>query len=227
MISTHENSGQHAAELPLRVKRLGLTDYAPALEAMRAFTAARDAHTPDEIWLLEHPPVFTLGQAGKPEHLLQNPASIPLVHIDRGGQITYHGPGQLVAYLLIDLPRRRLKVRELVHLMEDAIIHTLADYGLAAERKSGAPGVYIHGDKIGALGLRVKRGCSYHGLALNVDLDLTPFTWINPCGYAGLKTVRLADFGVTDSVAAVGGRLLAHLQELLPPITDLSTACAV
>lgn len=209
-------------DFPLRVKRLGLTDYAPALEAMRAFTATRDVRTPDEVWLLEHPPVFTLGQAGKPEHLLQNPASIPLVHIDRGGQITYHGPGQLVAYLLIDLPRRQLKVRELVRLMEDAIIRTLADYGLAAERKSGAPGVYVHGDKIGALGLRVKRGCSYHGLALNVDLDLTPFEWINPCGYVGLKTVRLADFGVTDSVSAVGERLLAHLQDLLPPITDLT-----
>jgi lipoyl(octanoyl) transferase len=207
-----------------RVKRLGVVDYAAALEAMQVFTAARTALTPDEIWLLEHPPVFTLGQSGKAEHLLQNPASIPLIHIDRGGQITYHGPGQLVAYLLIDLPRRRLKVRELVHLMEEAILHTLADYGLAAARKSGAPGVYIQGDKIGALGLRIKRGCSYHGLALNVDLDLTPFSWINPCGYAGLKTVRLADFGVTDPVAAVGERLLAHLQDLLPPLTDLHTA---
>jgi lipoyl(octanoyl) transferase len=211
-------------DLSLRVKRLGLTDYTPAFEAMQAFTATRDASTADEVWLLEHPPVFTLGQAGKPEHLLQNPTSIPFIHIDRGGQITYHGPGQLVVYLLIDLPRRRLRVRELVLLMEDAIIRTLADYGLVAERRRGAPGVYIQGDKIGALGLRVKRGCSYHGLALNVDLDLTPFSWINPCGYAGLKTVRLADFGVTDPVSVVGERLLAHLQALLPPITDLSTA---
>ena len=162
------------------VKRLGLVEYAPALEAMRVFTAERGADTPDEIWLLQHPPVYTLGQAGKPEHLLQNPAGIPLVKIDRGGQITYHGPGQLVAYLLLDLPRRKLKVRELVHLMEQAIIDTLADFGLTAVRKDGAPGVYIAGDKIAALGLRVKNGCSYHGLAINVDADLTPVGWINP-----------------------------------------------
>ena len=200
------------------VKRLGLVEYAPALEAMRAFTAGRTDDTPDEIWLLQHPPVYTLGQAGKPEHLLQNPAGIPLVHIDRGGQITYHGPGQLVAYLLLDLPRRKIKVRELVNLMEQAIIDTLADYGLAAERKDGAPGVYIAGDKIAALGLRVKNGCSYHGLAINVDADLAPFGWINPCGYEGLKTIRMKDFGVTDGVEQVGERLLANLQRLLPPV---------
>ncbi|MCV2216853.1 lipoyl(octanoyl) transferase LipB [Thauera sp. Sel9] len=200
------------------VKRLGLVDYAPALEAMRVFTAGRTDDTPDEIWLLQHPPVYTLGQAGKAEHLLCNPAGIPLVQIDRGGQITYHGPGQLVAYLLIDLPRRRLKVRELVHLMEQAIIDTLAGYGLAAERKDGAPGVYIAGDKIAALGLRVKNGCSYHGLAINVDADLTPFGWINPCGYEGLKTIRMKDFGVDDGAEAVGECLLAHLQRLLLPI---------
>ena len=199
------------------VKRLGLVEYAPALEAMRVFTAGRDADTPDEIWLLQHPPVYTLGQAGKPEHLLQNPADIPLVHIDRGGQITYHGPGQLVAYLLLDLPRRKLKVRELVHLMEQAIIDTLADYGLTAVRKDGAPGVYIAGDKIAALGLRVKNGCSYHGLAINVDADLAPFGWINPCGYEGLKTIRMKDFGVDAGVDAVGEVLLGHLQRLLPP----------
>lgn len=200
------------------VKRLGLVDYAPALEAMRAFTAGRGADTPDEIWLLQHPPVYTLGQAGKPEHLLQNPAGIPLVHIDRGGQITYHGPGQLVTYLLLDLHRRRLKVRELVHLMEQAIIDTLAEYGLAAARKDGAPGVYVAGDKIAALGLRVRNGCSYHGLALNVDADLAPFGWINPCGYEGLKTIRMKDFGIDAGVEQVGERLLAHLQHLLPPI---------
>ena len=199
------------------IKRLGLVDYAPALEAMRVFTAGRGADTPDEIWLLQHPPVYTLGQAGKPEHLLQNPADIPLVHIDRGGQITYHGPGQLVAYLLLDLPRRKLKVRELVHLMEQAIIDTLADYGLTAVRKDGAPGVYIAGDKIAALGLRVKNGCSYHGLAINVDADLAPFGWINPCGYEGLKTIRMKDFGVDAGVEQVGEVLLGHLQRLLPP----------
>lgn len=206
------------------VKRLGLVEYAPALEAMRAFTAGRDAGTPDQIWLLQHPPVYTLGQAGRPEHLLQNPAAIPLVHIDRGGQITYHGPGQLVAYLLLDLHRRRLKVRALVWLMEQAIIDTLADYGLAAERKDGAPGVYIGGDKIAALGLRVKNGCSYHGLAINVDVDLAPFGWINPCGYEGLKTIRIRDFGVDAGVDEVGERLLVHLQGLLPPIVDADTA---
>lgn len=201
------------------VKRLGQVEYAPALEAMRVFTAARGEDTADEIWLLEHPPVYTLGQAGSPEHLLRNDRGIPLVKIDRGGQITYHGPGQLVAYLLIDLPRRQLKVRELVVLMEQALIDTLADYGLAAERKAGAPGVYIDGAKIAALGLRVTKGCSYHGLALNVDVDLSPFAGINPCGYEGLKTIRMKDFGVADSVAQVGERLLGHLQRLLPPIS--------
>lgn len=200
------------------IKRLGQVEYEPALEAMRVFTAERGADTPDEIWLLEHPPVYTLGQAGRPEHLLNNDRAIPLVRIDRGGQITYHGPGQLVAYLLIDLPRRQLKVRELVALMEQAIIDTLADYGLAAERRDGAPGVYIDGAKIAALGLRVRKGCSYHGLALNVDVDLSPFAGINPCGYEGLKTIRMKDFGVGDSVSQVGERLLGHLQRLLPPI---------
>ncbi len=199
-------------------KRLGLVEYAPALEAMRVFTAERGADTEDEIWLLQHPAVYTLGQAGKPEHLLQNPAHIPLVQIDRGGQITYHGPGQLVAYLLIDLARRRLKVRELVHLMEQAIIDTLAEYGLAAQRKGGAPGVYIDEAKIAALGLRVKNGCSYHGLAINVDVDLTPFGWINPCGYEGLRTIRMRDFGVIASVEQVADCLLAHLERLLPAI---------
>jgi len=205
------------------VKRLGRVEYAPALEAMKAFTAARGEDSEDEIWLLEHPPVYTLGQAGKPEHLLRADSGIPLVRIDRGGQITYHGPGQLVAYLLIDLPRRRLKVRELVQLMEQAIIDTLAGYGLAAERKAGAPGVYIGGDKIAALGLRVKNGCSYHGLSLNVDVDLAPFGWINPCGYEGLRTIRMKDFAIGATVGEVGERLLAHLQRLLPPVAASAT----
>ncbi|AYH41899.1 lipoyl(octanoyl) transferase LipB [Azoarcus sp. DN11] len=198
------------------VRRLGLVEYEPTWAAMREFTGARSAETPDELWLLEHPPVFTLGQAGKPEHLLRE-TGIPLVKIDRGGQITYHGPGQIVVYLLIDLHRRHIKVREMVNLMEQALIDCLADYGLAAERKDGAPGVYIAGAKIAALGLRVRNGCTYHGLALNVDADLTPFTAINPCGYEGLETIRMKDFGVTDGVAAVGERLLAHLGRLLAP----------
>lgn len=198
------------------VRRLGLVDYEPTWQAMRTFTDARGPATPDELWLLQHPPVYTLGQAGRPEHLLRE-TDIPLVKIDRGGQITYHGPGQLVAYLLIDLHRRQLKVRELVQLMEQAVIDCLADYGLAAERKDGAPGVYIGGAKIAALGLRVRNGRSYHGLALNVDVDLAPFSWINPCGYEGLETIRLKDLGVADDVDHVGERLLGHLARLLPP----------
>ena len=200
------------------VRHLGLVEYEPTWTAMRSFTDARDVQTPDEVWLLQHPPVFTLGQAGKPEHLLRD-TGIPLVKIDRGGQITYHGPGQLVVYLLIDLHRRRLKVREMVTLMEQALIDCLVGYDLAAARKDGAPGVYIDGAKIAALGLRVRNGCSYHGLALNVDADLAPFAAINPCGYEGLQTIRMKDFGVTDGVEEVGERLLAHLQRLLPPHT--------
>ena len=201
----------------LRVKQLGLVEYAPAFEAMRTFTDERDADTPDEIWLLQHPAVYTLGQAGKPEHLLRE-TDIPMIRIDRGGQITYHGPGQLVAYLMIDLTRRRLKVREQVALMEQAIIECLADYGVSAVREPGAPGVYVDGAKIAALGLRVRKGCSYHGLALNVDMDLAPFSWINPCGYEGLKTTQLADFGVGADVDEVGATLIGHLERLLPTV---------
>lgn len=200
----------------LLVKRPGRVEYEAAWEAMRAFTAARTPDTPDEIWLVEHPPVYTLGQAGRAEHLLRA-TDIPLVKTDRGGQITYHGPGQLVVYVLVDLARRGLKVRELVALMEQALIDCLAGYGITAERRAGAPGVYVDDAKIAALGLRVRQGRSYHGLALNVDMDLAPFAWINPCGYEGLATTQLADFGVTDGLDAVGVRLLAHLQRVLPP----------
>ena len=200
------------------VKRLGLVEYAPALEAMRVFTAGRDADTPDEIWLLQHPPVYTLGQAGKPEHLLQNPADIPLVHIDRGGQITYHGPGQLIVYFLLDLRRRGLSVRALVHHIEQSVIDLLASCGLHGERREGAPGVYLAGAKIAALGLRVKNGCTYHGLSLNVDLDLSPFAGINPCGYAGLVTTRLRDHGIDWSVRETAERLLGPLQTWLGPL---------
>lgn len=199
------------------VRHDGLMPYEPVWAAMRAFTEARNATTPDEIWMLQHSPVFTLGQAGKPEHLLRD-VGIPLVCIDRGGQITYHGPGQLVVYLLIDLARRKLKVRELVSLIEQAIIDCLAAYGVSAQRKSGAPGVYVGAAKIAALGLRVRKGCSYHGLSLNVAMDLTPFSSINPCGYEGLEVVQLADFGVTDSVEQVGENLLRGLMQLLPPV---------
>lgn len=197
------------------VRHLGLAPYEPTWRAMQEFTATRDDSTPDELWLVQHPPVYTLGQAGKPEHLI-HATDIPLVKIDRGGQITYHGPGQVVGYLLLDLHRRQLKVREMVSLLEQAIIDCIADYGLDARRKDGAPGVYIDGAKIAALGLRVKNGCSYHGLSLNVDMDLTPFTWINPCGYSGLKTIQLKDFGVTEAPDTVAERLLGHLRRHFP-----------
>ena len=199
------------------IRRPGLVPYEPTWRAMQEFTTRRDASTPDELWLVQHPPVYTLGQAGKPEHLLQT-TDIPLVKIDRGGQITYHGPGQVVAYLLIDLHRRHLKVREMVNLLEQSIIDCIADFGLDARRQDGAPGVYIDGAKIAALGLRVKNGCSYHGLSLNVDMDLTPFTWINPCGYSGLKTIQLKDFGVTEGPDEVTERLLGHLQRHFPDV---------
>ena len=199
------------------VRRPGRVPYEPTWRAMQDFTAQRDAATPDELWLVEHPPVYTLGQAGKAEHLL-HVTDIPLVKIDRGGQITYHGPGQVVGYLLLDLHRRGLKVREMVNLIEQALIDCIADYGLDARRKDGAPGVYIDGAKVAALGLRVKNGCSYHGLSLNVDMDLTPFTWINPCGYSGLQTIQLKDFGVTEGPEDVATRLLVHLQRHFPDV---------
>lgn len=199
------------------VRRPGRVPYEPTWRAMQDFTAQRDASTPDELWLVEHPPVYTLGQAGKAEHLL-HVTDIPLVKIDRGGQITYHGPGQVVGYLLLDLHRRGLKVREMVNLLEQALIDCIADYGLDARRKDGAPGVYIDGAKVAALGLRVKNGCSYHGLSLNVDMDLTPFTWINPCGYSGLQTIQLKDFGVTEGPEDVATRLLVHLQRHFPDV---------
>ncbi|HHJ4328259.1 TPA: lipoyl(octanoyl) transferase LipB [Klebsiella pneumoniae] len=179
-----------AAEL--RVRRLGLVDYLPTLQAMRELTATRGPHAADEIWLLQHPPVFTQGQAGKAEHLLL-PGDIPVVQVERGGQVTYHGPGQLVAYLMIDLRRQGLGVRELVSAMENSLIDLLAGYGLEAAARADAPGVYLGNDKIASLGLRVRRGCSFHGLALNVDMDLQPFQRINPCGYAGLKMTQLRD----------------------------------
>ncbi|MCK6387924.1 lipoyl(octanoyl) transferase LipB [Zoogloea sp.] len=199
------------------VRRPGRVPYEPTWRAMQDFTAQRDAATPDELWLVEHPPVYTLGQAGKAEHLL-HVTDIPLVKIDRGGQITYHGPGQVVGYLLLDLHRRGLKVREMVHLLEQSLIDCIADYGLDARRKDGAPGVYIDDAKVAALGLRVKNGCSYHGLSLNVDMDLTPFTWINPCGYSGLQTIQLKDFGVTEGPEDVATRLLGHLQRHFPDV---------
>jgi lipoyl(octanoyl) transferase len=181
---------------------------------MQDFTAARAADTADEIWLTEHPPVFTQGLAGKAEHVLSD-IGIPVVQIDRGGQVTYHGPGQLVVYLLLDLRRRRYKVRELVTRIEQAVIDLLADYGVHGERHSGAPGVYVAAAKVSALGLRVKNGCTYHGLALNVDMDLAPYAAINPCGYAGLAVTQLHDLCGQGNLAEVGEALLRHLQRHL------------
>ncbi len=192
------------------VRRLGRAEYEPTWRAMQEFTARRDAATPDELWLVEHPPVYTLGLGGKPEHLLRE-TTIPVVRIDRGGQITYHGPGQAVAYLLVDLARRGLRVRELVARIEQAAIDLLADHGLRGERRAGAPGVYVDGAKIAALGLRVRRGCCFHGVALNVDMELAPFSAINPCGYPGLEVTQLRDLGVGLDWAAAGEELLAHL----------------
>lgn len=191
---------------------MGCVDYASAWHAMQAFTAARDEATPDEFWLLEHPPVYTLGQAGKPEHLIA-PSDIPLVHIDRGGQITYHGPGQVVVYLLVDLKRRGYGIRELVTRIEQAIIDLLAAHGVPAERLAGAPGVYVNGAKIAALGLRVKRGCTYHGLALNVDMDLAPFAAINPCGYAGMAVTQCRDIGIAAGPDTLAGELAGRLAQ--------------
>jgi lipoyl(octanoyl) transferase len=194
-----QGEGRRGAGAEAVVRSLGRVEYEPTWRAMQDFTAQRTADTPDEIWLLEHPPVYTLGQAGKPEHLIAA-TDIPVVPIDRGGQITYHGPGQVVAYVLVDLRRRGYGIRELVTRMEQAVIDLLAAEGVAAARLAGAPGVYVGGAKIAALGLRVRHGCTYHGLAFNVDMDLAPFAAINPCGYAGMAVTQCRDLGVELSV---------------------------
>ena len=200
------------------VRWLGRVAYQPTWQAMVDFTAARNAETADELWVCEHPPVYTLGQAGKPEHLLTD-IGIPLIKIDRGGQITYHGPGQVVIYLLLDLTRCGLKVRELVRRIEQAVIDLLAGQGVAATRLSGAPGVYIvQGDavaKIGALGLRVRRGGCYHGVSLNVDMDLSPFAAINPCGLADMAVTQTRDLGIALSPLQVAESLVNHLNRQL------------
>ena len=196
------------------VRQRGRCAYQETWQQMQDFTTARDASTPDELWILEHDPVFTLGQAGRPEHLL-NPGTIPVIHCDRGGQVTYHGPGQLVVYVLFDLRRARLGVRELVQRLEQAVIAMLATQGIAGSTRAGAPGVYVAEAKIAALGLRVRRGCSYHGLALNVAMDLAPFACINPCGYPGLQVTQLADLGCALPLAAVADLVVEALREQL------------
>ena len=202
--------------MSLLVRRLGLAPYQPVLDAMREFTDQRDDDSPDELWLLQHPRVFTQGQAGKAEHVLA-PGDIPVIQVDRGGQVTYHGPGQWVIYLLVDLKRRGLGVRALVTLIENAIVRLLCDYGIDAAPRADAPGVYVNGDKVAALGLRVRRGCSYHGLSLNVDMDLEPFNRINPCGHQGLQVTSMAQLlaGQEIDIDAVGDRLLEILEESL------------
>jgi lipoyl(octanoyl) transferase len=195
---------------PLHVYRLGRQPFMATWPAMEGYSDRRGEDGDDQLWLLEHDPVFTLGQAGKPEHVLA-PGDIPVVRTNRGGQVTYHGPGQIVAYPLIDLRRRKLGVREFVNRIEQALIDTLATWKIQALRKEGAPGVYVDGAKIGALGLRVRRGCSFHGLAFNVDLDPEPFSRINPCGYQGLQVTSVLECGGPGSLRAVEDVLVQHL----------------
>ncbi|MDD4928519.1 MAG: lipoyl(octanoyl) transferase LipB [Gallionella sp.] len=189
---------------------LGLVDYQPTWEAMKKFTAERTTDTRDEIWLVQHPPTYTQGLAGLPEHLL-NPTHIPVVKIDRGGQITYHGPGQIVAYLLLDLRRWKINVRELVTLMEMSVVDLLGEYGVAAHPRADAPGVYINEAKIASLGLKIRHGCCYHGLALNVDMNLAPFSHINPCGYAGLRVTQCVELGITAGISELQAELAQNL----------------
>lgn len=193
-----------------------MADYQPVLDAMRELTDQRNADTPDQLWLLQHPRVFTQGQAGKAEHVLA-PGDIPVIQVDRGGQVTYHGPGQWVVYLMIDLKRRGLGVRALVTLIEESIVRLLAEYGVEAAPQPKAPGVYVDGDKVASLGLRVRRGCSYHGLAINVDMDLEPFQRINPCGYQGLQVVSMAQLlpDAKLNMELIGDQILEILQEAL------------
>ncbi|HVR81338.1 MAG TPA: lipoyl(octanoyl) transferase LipB [Luteimonas sp.] len=208
--------GRHALNQHVALVRdLGRQSYEPVWRAMQRFTDARDADTDDELWLVEHDPVFTLGQAGKPEHVLM-PGDIPVLQVDRGGQVTYHGPGQIVAYPLLDLKRLKIGVREYVSRIEQAVIDTLADWNIVAARRDGAPGVYVVDAKVAALGIRVRRGCSFHGLAFNIAMDLEPFQRINPCGYAGLQVTSMLDLcghSAGVGVDAVKPQLLEHLAD--------------
>jgi len=196
------------------IRRLGRVEYEPIWRAMQRFTDERGASTADEIWLLEHPPVFTLGMNADPAHVLA-PGDIPVVRIDRGGQVTYHGPGQLVIYPLIDLRRAGISVRGMVTALERGVIDLAQEFGITAECRRGAPGIYVGGKKLGSVGIRIRRGASYHGLAVNVSLDLEPFRRINPCGYQGLEMTQLADLGGPDSVAAAADALEPHLLRAL------------
>jgi lipoyl(octanoyl) transferase len=202
------------AEGPPIIKHLGLADYATTYAAMRRFTETRSAATPDELWVLEHPPVYTVGVAGRKEHFPRG-SKIPLERVDRGGQITYHGPGQAIVYALVDLARRHLTVRAMVTTIEQAVIDTLAAHDVRAERKSGSPGVYVGGAKIAALGLRVRRGGCYHGVALNVNMDLEPFSAIDPCGYPGLAVTQTSALGVAAGAEQLGRALAERISRLI------------
>ena len=197
--------------MDIEIRRLGRVPFEPTWRDMQVFTDGRDEDTPDEIWVLEHDPVFTLGLAGKREHVLA-PGDIPVVHIDRGGQVTYHGPGQLVVYPLLDLRRRHLGPRALVSALEQATVDTLADWDVDAHARPDAPGVYAGERKVASIGLRVRRGASYHGIAINVDMDLEPFTRINPCGYAGLEMTQISDLGGPSGLDAVADAFLPHFE---------------
>ena len=220
---------QSRQRLPARAFDLGRQAYEPVWRAMQRFTDARDQDTLDELWLVEHEPVFTLGQAGKPEHVLA-PGEIPVLHVDRGGQVTYHGPGQIVLYPLLDLRRIGIGVREYVCRIEQAIIDTLDEWNIGGQRREGAPGVYVAGAKVAALGIRVRRGCTFHGLAFNIAMDLEPFRRINPCGYAGLQVTSVLDLGGPSGIEAVKSVLLSHLAQQFglavqptPELPDLTT----
>jgi lipoyl(octanoyl) transferase len=201
----------------------GLQPYEPIWRAMQAFTDARGAETPDELWIVEHEPVFTLGQAGKWEHVLM-PGDIPVVPVDRGGQVTYHGPGQIVAYPLIDIRRAKIGVRDFVCKIEQSIIDTLEHWNIIAVRKPGAPGVYVAGAKVAALGLRVRRGCTFHGLAFNVNMDLEPFHRINPCGFQGLQVTQMMDLGGPSSLREVESVLVENLAKQFKMAPELGAS---
>ncbi len=209
--STIRNPDQSTRQL--RVRQLGLADYEPVWHAMQDFTDQREEHTVDELWLVQHPPVFTQGQAGKAEHVLA-PGDIPVIQVDRGGQVTYHGPGQIVAYPLLDIRRSGLGVRELVNRIEESIIRVLEQYKVKGERREGAPGIYVSDEKIASLGLRVRRGRTFHGLAFNIDMDLEPFQRINPCGYEGLRVTQLSAMATVD-FSEVESRLVDSISHQL------------
>ena len=214
MLSEVTVSASTSQTSPFVIRQLGLVDYESTFAAMQAFTAARQPDTPDELWVLQHPPVFTQGLAGKPEHILQL-TPIPIVQTDRGGQVTYHGPGQLVVYLLLQLDRYGTSIRALVRAIEQAVIDLLAEYGINAYGKVDAPGVYVDEAKVASIGLRVKHGCTYHGVSLNIDMDMAPFNWINPCGYANMRMTQLRELGVNERFEDISERFLAHLHHTI------------